>query len=90
MSPTRSCCSASHAVALHDWLLQKLGSGPPERQDKEDTICTVPVGYGTPHTRRLYPFGAQSHHHSLHHIHRHNSSYCRQPMLNLKTLKLLL
>ena len=39
-------------------LTKKLGLGPPERQDKVDTICTVPLVYGTPTTRRLYPFGA--------------------------------
>ena len=37
---------------------QKWGPGPPERQDKVDTICTVPLDCGTPTTRRLYPFGA--------------------------------
>ena len=36
-----------------------LGPGPPERQDKVDTICTVPLDCGTPTTRRLYPFGAR-------------------------------
>ena len=36
----------------------KSGPGPPERQDKVDTICTVPLDCGTPTTRRLYPFGA--------------------------------
>ena len=35
------------------------GPGPPERQDKVDTICTVPLDCGTPTTRRLYPFGAR-------------------------------
>ena len=34
------------------------GPGPPKRQDKVDTICTVPIDCGTPTTRRLYPFGA--------------------------------
>ena len=34
------------------------GPGPPERQDKVDTICTVPLDCGTPTTRRLYPLGA--------------------------------
>ena len=37
---------------------QISGPGPPERQDKVDTICTVPLDCGTPTTRRLYPFGA--------------------------------
>ena len=36
------------------------GPGPPERQDKVDTICTVPIDCGTSTMRRLYPFGAQS------------------------------
>ena len=41
------------------------GPGLPERKDKVDTICTVPLDCGTPTTRRLYPFGAAifSHHH---------------------------
>ena len=30
--------------------------GTPERQDKVDTICTVPLDCGTPTTRRLYRF----------------------------------
>ena len=34
------------------------GPGPPERQDKGDTIFTFPIECGTPTTRRLYPFGA--------------------------------
>ena len=34
------------------------GPGPPERQDKVDTICTVPIDCGTPTTCILYPFGA--------------------------------
>ena len=38
------------------------GPGPQERQDKVDTICTVPLDCGTPTTRRLYPFGANHHH----------------------------
>ena len=37
---------------------KKWRSGPLERQDKVDTICTVPLDCGTPTTRRLYPFGA--------------------------------
>ena len=48
-----------YAAGSHDWLPQKnWGPGPPERQDKVDTICTVPLDCGTPTTRRLYPFGA--------------------------------
>ena len=43
MSPSRSWRSASHAAGSHDWLPKKLGPGPPERQDKVDTICTVPI-----------------------------------------------
>ena len=35
------------------------GTGPPERQDKVDTIFTVPLDCGTTTTRRLYPFGAR-------------------------------
>ena len=35
------------------------GPGPPERQNKVDTICTVPLDCGTPTTRMLYPFGAE-------------------------------
>ena len=59
MSPTRSWRSAGHDAGSHDWLHQKnWGPGPPERQDKVDTICTVPLDCGTPTTRRLYPFGA--------------------------------
>ena len=34
------------------------GPWPPEREDKVDTICTVPIDCGTPTTRMLYPFGA--------------------------------
>ena len=37
---------------------KKLGPWPPERQDKVDTICTVPLNCGIPTTRSLYPFGA--------------------------------
>ena len=59
MSPARSWRSANHAAGSHDWLPQKnWGPGPPEKQDKVDTICTVPLDCGTPTTRRLYPFGA--------------------------------
>ena len=58
MSPARSWRSASHATGSHDWLPKKLGARAPERQDKVDTICTVPIDCGTPTTRRLYPFGA--------------------------------
>ena len=44
MSPARSWRSASHAAGLHDWFHpQKWRSGPPERQDNVDTICTVVV-----------------------------------------------
>ena len=58
--PARSWRSASHAVGSHDWLpKKKLGPGPPERQDKVDTICTVPLDCGTQTRRRLYPFGAR-------------------------------
>ena len=39
---------------------KKSGPGPPERQDKVDRFCTVPLDCGTPTTRRLYPFGAHS------------------------------
>ena len=46
-------------MGSHDWLPPKnWGPGPPERQDKVDAICTVPLDCGTPITRRLYPFGA--------------------------------
>ena len=59
MSPARSWRSASHAAGSHDWFPPKnWGPGPPEKQDKVDTICTVPLDCGTPTTRRLYPFGA--------------------------------
>ena len=54
MSPARSWRSASHAAVLHDWFPKKWGPGPPERQDKVDTICTVPLDCGTSTTRRLY------------------------------------
>ena len=64
MSPARSWRSASHDAGSHDWLPPKnWGPGPPERQDKVDTICTVPLDCGTPTTRRLYPLGALFHHH---------------------------
>ena len=33
------------------------GPGPPERQDKVNIICTVPIDCGTPTTRKVYPFG---------------------------------
>ena len=45
---------------------KKWGPEPPERQDKVDTICTVPLDCGTPTKRRMYPFGAllaYYHHH---------------------------
>ena len=58
MSPARSWRSPSHAAGLHGWFPKKWGPGPQERQDKVDTICTVPLDCGTPTTRRLYPFGA--------------------------------
>ena len=59
MSPERSWRSASHDAGWHGWLPPKnWRPGPPERQDKVDTICTVPLDCGTPTTRRLYPFGA--------------------------------
>ena len=49
MSPARSWRSASHAAGSHDWLTKKTGGpGPPERQDKVDTFCTVPLDCGTP------------------------------------------
>ena len=35
------------------------GPGAPERQDKVDTICKVPLDCDTPTTHRLYPFGAR-------------------------------
>ena len=55
MSPALPAIDAG----LHDWLPKKnWGPGPPERQDKVDTICTVPLDCGTPTTCRLYPFGA--------------------------------
>ena len=56
MSPARSWRSASHAAGAYDWLPKNWGSGSPERHDKVDTICTVPLDCGTPTTRRLYPF----------------------------------
>ena len=65
MSPASS---ASHAAGLHDWFPQKMGPGPPARQDKVDTICTVPLDCGTPTTRRLYPFGAVFTHHHHHRV----------------------
>ena len=37
---------------------KKTGAGPPDRQDKVDRICTVPLDCGTLTTRSLYPFGA--------------------------------
>ena len=37
---------------------KKIGAWASRRQDKVDTICTVPLDCGTPTTRRLYPFGA--------------------------------
>ena len=36
------------------------GPGPPEGQDKVETICTVPLDCGTPTTRRLYLFGVEN------------------------------
>ena len=42
------------------------GPGHPERQDKVDTICIVPIDCGTPTSRRLYPFGAPHEHHHHH------------------------
>ena len=55
------------------------GPGPPERQDKVDTICTVPIDCGTQNTRRLYPFGATG---GAHHTHQglhnfHKQTYIR-------------
>ena len=44
------------------------GPGPPERQDKVVTICTVPLDCDTPTTRTLYPFGAVLLHYTVHHI----------------------
>ena len=59
MSPARSWRSANHAAGSHDLLPQNnWGPGTPVRQDKVDTICTVPLDCGTPTTSRLYPFGA--------------------------------
>ena len=59
MSPARSWRFASHAAGSHDWLPPKnRGPGPPKRQYKVDTICTVPLDCGTPTKRRMYPFGA--------------------------------
>ena len=64
MSPARSWRSASHAAGSHYWLPKKnWGPGPPERQDKVDTICTLPLDCDTPTTRRMYPFGASMDHH---------------------------
>ena len=69
MSPARSWHSTSHDAGSHDWLSKKTWwSGPPERQDKVDTICTVPLDCGTPTTRRLYPFGAYLYHHHLYFV----------------------
>ena len=60
MSLARGWYSASHEAGSHDWLPQKnWGPGPPERQAKVDTICTVALDCGIPTTRMLYPFGAQ-------------------------------
>ena len=58
MSLARSWRSSSHAAESHDWLPQNTGG--PERQDKVDTICTVPLDCGTPTRHRLYPFGAST------------------------------
>ena len=58
MYPARSWRCASHVAGSHDWLPQKTGAQASERQDKVDTICTVPLDCGTPTTRMLYPFGA--------------------------------
>ena len=64
-SPARGWCSASHGAGSHDWLPKKTG-GQGERHDNVETICTVPLDCGTPTTRRLYPFGAPTHHYQIH------------------------
>ena len=69
MPPARSWRSTSNDAGSHDSLPKKTwGPGPQERQDKVDTICTVPLDCGTPTTCRLYPFGAPLLYPIHHHI----------------------